>query len=221
MDGDTAYAKQCVHHSILLQFCRTLGPNGASVFFNRIAQPGHQSRTVFLDDVNDTYAKVCAGAERLARQRADAAPEEREQIQLQAVDPNTTINISIPPPVPAGADGDADERAVSARRMFESFPPALRAALESGRLDRINAVLGKMSVSEGEDVVSKLSEGGMLSIEEGIVDATTEEGQRFVEEIEKAKRLPGDAVEEKMEGEDVEGAEGVGEKVVKLGEGVD
>lgn len=41
-----------------------------------------------------------------------------------------------------------------------------------------------MSVEEAEEIVEKLSEGGMLSVEEGIVDATTEEGRKKLEEIE-------------------------------------
>ena len=41
-----------------------------------------------------------------------------------------------------------------------------------------------MSVEEAEDVVEKLGQSGMLSLEEGIVDATTEEGRKKLEEIE-------------------------------------
>jgi cell division cycle protein 37 len=51
-------------------------------------------------------------------------------------------------------------------------------------LDEVNKVLGKMSVEEAEEIVEKLGEGGMLSLEEGIVDATTEEGRKKLEEIE-------------------------------------
>lgn len=41
-----------------------------------------------------------------------------------------------------------------------------------------------MSVDEAEEIVEKLGQGGMLSLEEGIVDATTEEGRKKLEEIE-------------------------------------
>jgi cell division cycle protein 37 len=68
----------------------------------------------------------------------------------------------------------------------------LQRALESGKLDEVNRVLGKMSVSEAEEVVAKLGEGGMLSLEEGVVDATTEEGKKIVEEIERTGRMPGE-----------------------------
>ena len=74
--------------------------------------------------------------------------------------------------------------------MFESFPPGLQRALESGSLDDVNKVLAKMSVEEAEDVVQKMGEGGMLSLEEGVIDATTEEGRKKMEEIEKTHKMP-------------------------------
>ena len=34
-DGKEAYAKQCVHQALLLQYCRTLGRDGVAMFFKR------------------------------------------------------------------------------------------------------------------------------------------------------------------------------------------
>lgn len=107
-----------------------------------------------------------------------------EQIQLHPVDPSQTINIV----VPSASSDDPTEQA--ARKIFESFPPGLQRALESGKLDDVNKVLGKMSVEEAEEIVSQLGEGGMLSVEDKIIDATTEEGKRQVEEIERERRIP-------------------------------
>ena len=39
-----------------------------------------------------------------------------------------------------------------------SFPQGLQRALESGSLDEVNKVLGKMSVEEAEEVVGRLGE---------------------------------------------------------------
>ncbi len=75
-----------------------------------------------------------------------------------------------------------------ARVIFERFPPGLQRALESGSLDRVNEVLGKMSVSEAEEVVEQLGEGGMLSLEEGVIDSTTEEGRDRLKELEREAR---------------------------------
>jgi len=104
---------------------------------------------------------------------------------LHAVDPNTKINIVVP-----SAEASTEEEK-QARMIFESFPPGLQRALETGELDRINEVLGKMSVEEAEEVVEKLGDGGMLSLEEGVIDATTEKGRLQMEEIERTGQMPG------------------------------
>ena len=45
-----------------------------------------------------------------------------------------------------------------------------------------------MSVSEAEEVVEQLGEGGMLSLEEGVIDSTTEEGRERLKELEREAR---------------------------------
>ena len=56
-----------------------------------------------------------------------------------------------------------------------------------------------MSVDEAEEVVEKLGQGGMLSLEEGVIDATTEEGQRVMGEIEKNRKMPGQGQAQEQE----------------------
>ncbi|KAH8704160.1 Cdc37 N terminal kinase binding-domain-containing protein [Talaromyces proteolyticus] len=180
MDGNAEYARQCVHHGLLLQYCRSLGRDGVALFFKRITTKDHQAGTLFRNDVNETYNKIKTRAAELAKNRSpENDPAGVEQIQLHAVDPNTKINISIPP-----ADSTNPEE-IEARNIFDSFPPGLQRALQSESLDEVNKVLGKMSVDEAEVIVDKLGQGGMLSLEEGIVDATTEEGRKKLEEIER------------------------------------
>jgi cell division cycle protein 37 len=179
------YARQCVHQALLLQYCRQLGKDGVGLFFKRIQTSGHQARKMFLDDVNSTYARIRTRTAELAKQHEEESGD-REQIQLHAVDPGTTINIVTPPPMDKCTTDD--ERA--SREIFETFPPGLQRALESGSLDRVNEVLGKMSVDEAEAVVEQLGNGGMLSLEEGVIDATTDEGKKQMEEIERTKAMP-------------------------------
>ncbi len=81
-----------------------------------------------------------------------------------------------------------DDVEQQARIIFERFPPGLQRALESGSLDRVNEVLGKMSVSEAEEVVDQLGEGGMLSLEQGVIDGTTEEGRERLKALEEEAR---------------------------------
>ena len=189
---DEEYARQCVHQALLLQYCRQLGKDGVGLFFKRIQTPNHQARKLFLDDVNNTYARIRSRTAELAKEREeDGGGGDREQIQLHAVDPGTSINIVTPPPF----DQCSSDEEKAGREIFETFPPGLQRALESGSLDKVNEVLGKMSVDEAELVVEQLGNGGMLSLEEGVIDATTEEGRKQMEVIERTKQMPGRQME--------------------------
>jgi len=212
MENKPKYAKQCVHQALLIQYCRQLGRDGVGLFFKRIQTPGHQALKLFTDDVNTTFAKIRDRVAVLAKEREEENMRGGEEvIQLHAVDPNTQITIIVPPPVPADLSENSAQpppkpEEILARRTFESFPPGLQRALESGSLDEVNKVLGKMSVEEAEEVVAKLGDTGMLNLEEKVIDATTEDGRKLVEEIERTHRLPGDDGEpgpELMEVEEV------------------
>lgn len=39
LKGEEAYARQCVHQGLLLQYCRSLGPDGIKLFFSRYVKP--------------------------------------------------------------------------------------------------------------------------------------------------------------------------------------
>jgi len=56
-----------------------------------------------------------------------------------------------------------------------------------------------MSVEEAEEVVERLGEGGMLSLEEGVIDGTTEEGRERLKALAK-EAARGREVEEVEEG---------------------
>ncbi|TKA25298.1 hypothetical protein B0A50_06202 [Salinomyces thailandicus] len=191
---DEDYARQCVHQALLLQYCRQLGKDGVGLFFKRITTQGHQARKLFLDDVNSTYDRIRSRTAELNRQKDDDPEGGVEQIQLHAVDPNTTINIVTPPPMEQCNTDDAR----ASRTIFETFPPGLKRALESGSLDRVNEVLGKMSVDEAEQIVEQLGNGGMLSLEEGVIDATTDEGKKTMKEIERTHQMPGEKEQERI-----------------------
>ncbi len=155
IDGKDDFSRQCVHQALLLQYCRSLGRDGVGLFFKRITTPNHQAQKVFFDDVNSTFARIKSRAKEIVKQRAQEEAEGSggvEQIQLHAVDPGTTINIRIPP------EKSEDPEQVKARELFNAFPPGLQRALESGSLDEVNKVLGKMSVEEAEEVVGQLGE---------------------------------------------------------------
>jgi len=149
LEGKDGYARQCVHQALLLQYCRALGRDGVALFFKRITTPGHQARDIFYKDVQDTYGKIRTRAGEIKAQRAaeggDGA-EGVEQIQLHAVEPGTVINIRIP------AEGTEE------RKIYEGFKPEMRKALETGSLDEVNKVLGRMKVEEAEELVGLFGE---------------------------------------------------------------
>ena len=153
------FSRQCVHQALLLQYCRALGRDGVGLFFKRITTQGHNAQKVFFDDVQSTYQRIKSRAKEIEKQRAQEEAEGGggvEQIQLHAVDPGTTINIKIPPKT------SEDPAEIEARKLFDAFPPGLQRALESGSLDEVNKVLGKMSVEEAEEVVGQLGEASPL-----------------------------------------------------------
>ncbi|XXH05180.1 hypothetical protein Hte_011605 [Hypoxylon texense] len=185
LDGKDDFARQCVHQALLLQYCRALGKDGVALFFKRITTKGHQAQDVFYKDVQDTYYRIKNRAAEINAQRAadGGSGEGVEQIQLHAVEPGTEIKIKIPP------EKSEDESEKRGREIFEEFAPDMQKALESGSLDKVNEVLGKMKVEDAEEIVALLSEAGILSVEEQIIDATTEEGQKHLKEMEEQAAL--------------------------------
>ncbi|KAI4862160.1 hypothetical protein F4820DRAFT_431252 [Hypoxylon rubiginosum] len=154
LDGKDDFARQCVHQALLLQYCRALGKDGVALFFKRITTKGHQAQDVFYKDVQDTYYRIKNRAAEINAQRAadGGSGEGVEQIQLHAVEPGTEIKIKIPP------EKSEDEGEKRGREIFEGFAPDMRKALESGSLDKVNEVFGKMKVEDAEEIVALLSE---------------------------------------------------------------
>ena len=146
---------------------------------------------VFQNDVDQTWARIESRSGEMAAERAAAGVNsagEREQIQLVAQDPSTTITFETPdgpPPDEITIEGEGSEemdpekvRQFLQRRweIFESFPKNLKKALQSKSLEEVNKVLGKMAVDEGEETVQLLDEAGILSFSsKDIVDKTQEQ----------------------------------------------
>ena len=105
--------------------------------------------------------------------------EGSEQIQLQPVNPGEKINIVVPAKKPE----DEDEK--QSREIFETLSEDMQKALETEELDEVNKVLASLNVEAAEEVVAKLSEGGMLSMQTGVFDTTTEEGRKALEEMQR------------------------------------
>ncbi|KAG6003659.1 hypothetical protein E4U21_001820 [Claviceps maximensis] len=190
LERNDDYSRQCVHQALLLQYCRALGRDGVGLFFKRITTQGHQAQEVFYKDVQDTYMRIKNRSREILAERAkdpEKSEEGVEQIQLQAIDPGTTIQIQIP-----AADSQNEEEQ-KAREIFDGFEPEMKKALESRDLDAVNKVLGKMKVEEAEKLVALFDQANILSLQEEIIDATTEDGQKQLRDLEAAAKAEAEA----------------------------
>ncbi|KAK4222135.1 hypothetical protein QBC38DRAFT_504295 [Podospora fimiseda] len=189
--NDEKLGRQYVQQALLLQYCHLLGRDGVSLFFKRMATPGHQAREMFERDVVERFEKIRHMAKRDFKEKSEGV----EQVQLYPTSENSSIRIQIPPVE------SEDEEVRKARSVFEKFSPGMRAALESGSLDEVNKVLSELAVEEAEKMVALLdqlrifpglsqasanSKAGCLSIEESIIDATTGEGKKRLQELQEA-----------------------------------
>ncbi|KAL4073092.1 Cdc37 N terminal kinase binding-domain-containing protein [Scleroderma yunnanense] len=185
-DGKAKYAKQCVHQSLLLQYCDKLGRDGVRVFFQKMISDDKRATSVFEKDVEETYAHLVNRAKAAA---AASHAASREQIQLVPENPDATISFNVPdgpPPDNLQLEGEGTEdldieevrRALTMRwQVFSAFPESLQDALRDGRLEAVNKVLGEMEVSEAEDIVSKLDMTGIMNFAEGGIRDDTKEAE--------------------------------------------
>lgn len=154
--NDPSRTRQYVHQALMLRYCCLLGRDGVSLLFNRITSPEHQARGVFEKDVADSFNRIMKTA---AEQRAAKVDAAVEQIQIQSVEKDAVIQIRVP-------DVESlDEEVRAARAIFESFPPEMRAALESGSLAEVNKVLGRMDIPKAENMVGLLGDVSACQID--------------------------------------------------------
>ncbi|GAA5887787.1 hypothetical protein JCM5296_001766 [Sporobolomyces johnsonii] len=186
-DGEKR-ARECTEKALVGQYCRSLGRDGVALFFQRMTAQNPAALRVFLEDVAKTSTRIIERAKVVAAERAAkqaSSGEGVEQIQLVPSSPNQTITFEVPDGPPPekleitgeGADNLDPEmvREFLQKRwdIFDAFPKGLKKALEEKSLEKVNKVLGKMSVEDAEEVVGQLQEAGILSFETNeIVDQT-------------------------------------------------
>ncbi|KAF8799011.1 hypothetical protein BYT27DRAFT_7177345 [Phlegmacium glaucopus] len=178
------YARQCIHQSLLLQYCEKLGRDGVGVFFKKMVGGDKRAIKVFEDDVENTYEHLVKRS-KIAK---DEEREGREQIQLVPENPSQSICFNVPdgpPPESLTLEGPGTEnldveevrKALQFRwDVFQGFSPELQEALKSGGLDGVNKILGKMDVPEAEGIVHSLDIAGILSFADGGIRDETGRG---------------------------------------------
>ncbi|KXN88079.1 Hsp90 co-chaperone Cdc37 [Leucoagaricus sp. SymC.cos] len=181
-EGKKKYAKQCVHQSLLLQYCEKLGRDGPRMFFRKMTAGDKRAIDIFRNDFENTYKHLVS---RVKATKAEAAAAQ-EQIQLVAEDPSTTINFNVPegpPPENLALEGPGTENlnVEEVRKalqmqwdIFKGFPEDLQEALGSNKLEEVNKVLGNMDVPTAESIVQRLNIAGILSFsDDNIRDQTS------------------------------------------------
>lgn len=185
-EGKSAYAKQCVHQGLLLQYCEKLGRDGVNVFFRKMIANDQRAIAVFENDVANTYAHLVERVRVVkAEEAAAASGEGEEQIQLVPENPGQTISFDIPdgpPPEKLVLEGPGTEnldieevRKVLQMRwdVYDAFSGELKDALKSQKLEEVNKVLGRMKVVDAEEVVRLLDLARILNFgEHGVRDET-------------------------------------------------
>ena len=195
-DGNSRYAKQCVHQSLILQYSEKLGKDGVQLFFRRcvffsphlalllrsdvyrsMVAGGQNAQAIFRKDVEDTYQHIINRVEISKAEEAEASAA-GEQIQLVAENPDTVISFNVPDGPPPenlvlegpgteGMDVEDVRKALQMRwDLFCGLPEDLQESLKTGDLTAVNKVLGNMSVSDAENAVKALDMGGILNFSE-------------------------------------------------------
>ncbi|KAJ7288247.1 Cdc37 N terminal kinase binding-domain-containing protein [Mycena rebaudengoi] len=179
-DKKPAYAKQCVHQSLLLQYGDKLGVNGIGLFFKKMIAGDQRAMAVFLDDVEKTYAHL---AERVKRSQEEEQKGGRETIMLASENEgDITFNVPNGPPPSELVLGEGMEdmdieevrKALQFRwDVFQGLPENLQAALKTEQLAEVNKVLGEMDVEGAEEILQRLDMAGIIPFSEsGVRDET-------------------------------------------------
>ncbi|KAG5353215.1 hypothetical protein C0989_009396 [Termitomyces sp. Mn162] len=185
--GKHKYAKQCVHQSLLLQYCEKLGKDGVRVFFRKMVSGDPRAENVFVSDMEGTYRHLVERVNVSLKEQAEASG--KEQIQLVPENPEQSISFNVPDgpppenlvlegPQTEGLDVEEVRKALQFRwDVFEGFPPDLQDALKQGTLEAVNTVLGDMDVATAESIVKQLDMAGILSFAEGGIRDETDKAK--------------------------------------------
>ncbi|CAG8543843.1 425_t:CDS:2 [Acaulospora colombiana] len=166
LKGKAKYAKQCVHQGW-------------------ITSTDPQARDIFLKDVSETYERIRERCKVMNAEKTQKPQQSQaEQIQIEVTDPNSSLNVHIPD------EHSEDEKEKEKYQIFLTLPEDFREALKTGELVKINKVLGGFTVEEAEKILEICGRAEVLSIEEGIIDAT------------KGETIPGQNVDSKTSVDD-------------------
>ncbi|KAJ3280860.1 hsp90 co-chaperone Cdc37 [Rhizoclosmatium sp. JEL0117] len=159
MSGDLKRTRECVHQSLLLQYCKLLGKDGVMLFFQRLIGGNVKAKEAFMKDVGETYerivgrVKVLKEEERAEEERERREGEERVRAALQE---DGTYKLPV--------SAESSEEEVKRAEVFGLLPTALQRALLSQDVDEINAFLSSSSKEDTEKYISLATSVGLISL---------------------------------------------------------
>lgn len=144
-----------------------------------MTQTQGKAAIVFFNDVLSTYVRIAERSKALQAEGKGTSGNGggEEQIQLVAEDPNTIISFEVPdgpPPEKIELEGDLAStmdveqvREILQNRwdIYQSFDEDFKTALQTKSLEKVNQILGKMSVEKAEQVVGQLDAANILNFE--------------------------------------------------------
>ncbi|KAJ3225084.1 hsp90 co-chaperone Cdc37 [Chytriomyces hyalinus] len=160
MRGDFKRCKECVHQSLLLQYCRLLGKDGVRLFFQRLATPGHKGQDAFMKDVLDTYKRISERVKVLKQQEKEQEDKEKregEERAAAALQEDGTYKLPI--------TEESTEEDIKQAEVFSQLPTTLQRALLTQDIDEINGFLSSSSKEDTEKYIQLATSVGLISLQ--------------------------------------------------------
>ncbi|KAJ1558994.1 hsp90 co-chaperone Cdc37, partial [Cladochytrium tenue] len=160
MKGNTSLAKNCVHQSLIIQYCEVLGRDGVSLFFQRLSNPTHKAREQFRKDVNETYTRIANRVKELKRQEEEKELEEKRAGEARvaaALQPDGSYKLPV--------EDEEDQRRSD---VFDTLPRALQVALLKQDVDEINGFLASAPKEEAEKYLKDAASVGLISLSDEV-----------------------------------------------------
>lgn len=150
MKKNYAFAKNCVHQSLVLQYCNRLGKDGVGLFFARLKSQGFE---IFTKDVHDTYNILKERCKVLLEKSANES-KEKAIFQLEPSSPDSQLSVYVP-------TEDEQDR----YELFLSLPESLQAAFRIGTIEALNEALKDLDEQEAEQALQTCDQGQFILFE--------------------------------------------------------
>ncbi|KAI9326708.1 hypothetical protein BDR26DRAFT_940979 [Obelidium mucronatum] len=159
MKGEFKRCQECVHQSLLLQYCKLLGKDGVMLFFQRLTSGNHKAKDAFMKDVLDTYKRISDRVKVLKTQEREEEEREKREGEARAA-AALQEDGSYKLPVTA----ESTEEDIKRAEVFDQLPVPLQRALLTQDVDEINGFLSSSSKEDTEKYITLATSVGLISL---------------------------------------------------------